>query len=107
MQAAAVQLDAPFETGQPFDFAKLGRIVGTTVVAQGTGPGAPFVPPRRYEIDVTRLVRAWASGQPQHGLALRIVPNRGVDDGWTVRFTPDQQKPLELEIATYADKGGG
>ncbi len=107
MQAAAVQLDAPFETGQPFDFAKLGRIVGTTVVAQGTGPGTPFVPPRRYEIDVTRLVRAWASGQPQHGLALRIVPNRGVDDGWTVRFTPDQQKPVELEIATYADKGGG
>jgi hypothetical protein len=102
MQAAAVQLDAPFETGKPFDFAKLGRIAGTTVVAQGNGPGVLFVPPRRYEIDVTRLVRAWAAGQPQHGLALRIVPNRGVDDGWTVRFTPDQEKPVELEIATYS-----
>ena len=53
MQAAAVQLDAPFETGKPFDFAKLGRIAGTTVVAQGGGPDARFVPPRRYEIDVT------------------------------------------------------
>lgn len=107
MQAAAVQLDAPFEAGKPFDFGKLGRIAGTTVVAQGTGPDAPFTPPRRYEIDVTRLVRAWSSGQPQHGLALRIVPNRGVDDGWTVRFTPAQEKPVELEVAAYADKGGG
>jgi hypothetical protein len=101
MQAAAVQLDAPFTTGTPFDFAKLGRIAGTTIVAQGGGPDARFVPPRRYEIDVTRLVRAWATGQPQHGLALRIVPNRGVDDGWTVRFTPDQDKPVELEVQCY------
>ena len=104
MQAAVVQLDAPFEVGKPFDFTKLGRTAGTTVVAQGGGPDAPFVQPRRYEIDVTRLVRAWATGQPQHGLALRIVPNRGVDDGWTVRFTPDQEKAVELEIATY--RGG-
>ena len=103
MQAAAVQLDAPFETGKPFDFAKLGRIAGTTVVAQGGGPDVRFVPPRRYEIDVTRLVRAWATGQPQHGLALRIVPNRGVDDGWTVRFTPDQEKPVELEIQSFVE----
>ena len=42
-------------------------------------------------------------GDACHGLAVRIVPNRGVDDGWTVRFTPDQDKPAELEIATYAE----
>ena len=24
-------------------------------------------------------------------------------DGWTVRFTPAEQKPAELEITTYAD----
>jgi len=101
MQAAAVALDAPFETGKPFDFSKLGRTAGTTIVRQGSGPGAPFVPPRRYEIDVTRLVRAWSKGEPQHGLALRIIPNRGVDDGWTVRFTPAKDKPVELLIATF------
>jgi hypothetical protein len=32
---------------------------------------------------------------------LRSVPNRGVDDGWTVRFTPDREKPVELEIQSF------
>ena len=101
MQVAAVALNARFEGGKPFDFAKLGRTAGTTIVRQGNGPGDPFVPPRRYEIDITRLVRGWSKGEPQNGVALRIVPNRGVDDGWTVRFTPAKDKPLELLIATY------
>ena len=104
MQAAAVVLDGPFEPGKPYDFSKLGQTLGSTIVQRGNGPGDPFVPPRQYEIDVTRAVRAWSRGEPSHGLAVRIVPNRGVDDGWTVRFTPAQQKPLELVIATYADK---
>jgi hypothetical protein len=37
---------------------------------------------------------------------LRIVPNRGVDDGWTVRFSPAKDKPVELKIETYADEPG-
>ena len=102
MQVAAVMLDGPFAADQPYDFAQLGQNVGTTIVEKGTG--AAFSPPRRYEIDVTRAVRAWAGGAKCHGLAVRIVPNRGVDDGWTVRFTPSREKPAELEIATYAEK---
>ena len=102
MQVAAVMLDAPFEADEPFDFAKLGQNVGSTIVEKGNG--ASFSPPRRCEIDVTRAVRAWASGGKCHGLAVRIVPNRGVDDGWTVRFTPARDKPAELAIATYAGK---
>jgi hypothetical protein len=70
-------------------------------VQQGTG--AVFSPPRRYEIDVTKAVRAWATGAKQHGLAVRTVPNRSVDDGWTVRFTPAKDKPAELEIVTYSE----
>jgi len=73
-------------------------------VAKGNGPGDPFVPPRRYEIDVTKQVRRWARGEPAHGLALRIVPNRGVDDGWTVRFTPAKEKPAELAVAVYVEE---
>ncbi len=102
MQVAAVVLDAPFEPGQPYDFAKLGQNVGSTIVQQGTG--GPISPPKRYEIHVTRAVRAWAGGARCHGLAVRIVPNRGVDDGWTVRFTPAKDKPPELEVVTYAEK---
>ena len=103
MQVAALMLDAPFEADEPYDFRKLGQNVGTTTVQRGTG--APISPPRRYEIDVTRAVRAWAGGAACHGLAVRIVPNRGVDDGWTVRFAPSREKPAELEIATYSEKG--
>jgi hypothetical protein len=103
MQAAAVALDTPFESGKPYDFSKLGRTLGSTIIQQGNGPGAPFQPPRRYEIDVTRAIRAVSRGEPFHGLALRIVPNRGVDDGWTVRFTPVKEKPVELVIYSYTD----
>lgn len=101
MQVAAVMLQAPFEPGKPYDFAHLGPTAGWTVVERGQGPEAPFVPPRRYEIDVTRAVRAWIGGEKPHGLGVRIVPNRGVDDGWTVRFTPVKEKPVELEIHSY------
>jgi hypothetical protein len=104
MQAAAVMLNAPFEVGKPYDFAGLGQTVGVTVVEKGAGPDSPLVPPRQCEIDVTRAVRAWIAGGARHGLALRIIPNRGVDDGWTVRFTPVRQKPVELEIVAYADR---
>lgn len=102
MQVAAVMLDAPFDPERPYDFAKLGQTVGSTVVQKGDG--RLFSPPRRYEIDVTKAVRAWAGGAKHCGLAVRIVPNRSVDDGWTVRFTPAKDKPAELEIATYAGK---
>jgi len=100
MQVAALTLDAPFESQQPYDFAKLGQRVGSTVVQKGAG--GPISPPKRYEIDVTRAVRAWAGGAKCCGLAVRIVPDRGVDDGWTVRFTPAKDKPAELEVAEYA-----
>jgi hypothetical protein len=102
-EVAATALEAAFEPGQKFDFARLGRSVGSTIVAKGDGPDAPFNPPRRYEIDVTRQVRAWAKGENALGLGVRIVPNRGVDDGWTVRFTPVKEKPAEWEILEYTD----
>ena len=74
------------------------------VFAKGSGPDVFFDPPRVYELDITREVRAWSRGEKTpHGLAVRIVPNRGVDDGWTVRFSPAKDKPVELKIETFAD----
>lgn len=104
MQVAAVSLDAPFDPQQPYDFTNLGRTLGWTIFAKGGGPDVRFEPPRVYELDVTREVRAWARGERKpYGLAVRIVPNRGVDDGWTVRFSPAKDRPVELRIQTYAD----
>ena len=37
------------------------------------------------------------------GFALRIVPDRGIDEGWTVRATLPAQPALRLEIDTYTD----
>jgi len=103
MQVAAVSLDAPFVAGKPYDFKGLGKIISWTTVKKGKGRDAPFEPPQRYEIDVTREVRAWAKGQKPLGFALRVVPNRGIDEGWTVRFTPSKDKLPELEISTYRE----
>jgi len=102
MQVGVVTLAAPFEPGKPYDFSKLAKMVGTTIVAQGNGPGDPFVPPKRYEIDISEQVRRWIGGERPASVALRIIPNRAVDDGWTVRFTPEKSKPVELEIATFS-----
>jgi hypothetical protein len=105
MQVAVVELQAPFEPGKPYDFSQLGKTLGWTIVERGNGPGAPFHPRRRYEIDITRALRAWsrADATTVHGVAIRIVPNRGVDDGWTVRFTPAKEKPLELLIERFVE----
>ena len=62
MQAAAVVLNAPFVAGKPYDFKNLGAVAGTTVIKKNKTPGQPFAPPLRYEIDVTKAVRAWAGG---------------------------------------------
>jgi hypothetical protein len=103
MRAAVRSLRAPFQPGKPYALTQLGDTVGTAVVKRGGGPDAPFKTPIRYEINVNKAVRAWIGGAKPHALALCIQPDRGVDDGWNVRFTPAQNKPLELEIATYVD----
>jgi hypothetical protein len=103
MQVAVVALGVPFELHKPYDFRGLGRTIGSTIVEPGYGPGKPFQPPRRYEVDVTREVRLWTGEKRFCGLAVRIIPNRSIDDGWTVRFTPARKKPVELAIAEYND----
>ncbi len=103
LQASATALAGPLETNSSFDFSKLGPTVGWTVVAKGDGPGKSLQPVRQYEIDVTRAVRSWCRGKPAHGFGLRVTPNRAVDDGWTVRFTPLEQKPAEMQIEFYVD----
>ena len=97
-------LKAPFETGKPYDFTNLGEVAGTMIIKKGGGNNAPLVPTVRYEVDVTRAVRAWATGEKPNGLVSRIVPNRAVDDGWTVHFTPDPNKPPELVVTTFTAK---
>jgi len=102
MTVGAVTLNAPWQPGTAYPLTELGNLVGTTTVKRAAGP-TPFVPPLIYRVDVTRALRTLARSGG-HGFALRIMPNRAVDDGWTVRFTPpsDVQPILVIEVTADA-----
>jgi hypothetical protein len=66
-------------------------------------PDADFAPPRLVALDVTAAVRRAATGQAAfHGFAVRTVPDRSVDDGWTVRVDLAPDAPPYLEVETWA-----
>jgi len=103
-KVGVVALKAPFEAGRKYDFANLGDLLGTVVVPR-LGKDAPdWNPPKELKVDVTRAVRAVAAGDAQFaGFALRVVPDRGVDEGWTVRIHIPKQPKIQLELDIYTD----
>jgi len=79
-------------------------VLGTVLVPKMAKDAPDWNPPKEFKVDVTRAVRAIASGDARFsGLALRVVPDRGVDDGWTVRIHIPKQPKICLEIDTYTD----
>ena len=101
---AAVALKAPFEKAKPYDFKNLGATLGTAIVPK-TPADKPFDPPKEFKIDVTRGLKQIAAGELKfHGLAIRSVPDRGVDDGWTVRVNVATTVQPRLEVDVYTDK---
>jgi hypothetical protein len=103
-KVGVVALKAPFEPGQKYDFAGLGDVLGTVVVPKLAKDAADWNPPREFKVDVTRAIRAIAAGDAKfNGFALRVVPDRGVDEGWTVRIHIPKQPKIRLEVDTYGD----
>lgn len=97
-------LATPITPGQPFDFARLGDIVATATVPQLSATDAEWSPPKEIRLDVTRYLRGVISGDSTfRGFGLRVVPDRGIDDGWTVRIGLPSQPKVVLEIETYLD----
>jgi hypothetical protein len=97
-------LQAPFVAGQAYDFKKLGDALGTATVPTHSADAADWAPPKEIKLDVTRALRLIASGDAKfHGFAVRVVPDRGVDDGWTVRVKLPKEPKVYLEIDVYAD----
>jgi hypothetical protein len=75
-------------------------VAGTTVVPPQPG-GADYDPPRTFAVDVTRAVKGLAAGEaPFCGFALRVIPDRSVDDGYLTRIDlPTAARPrLELDV---------
>jgi hypothetical protein len=96
-------LQSPLVSGQAYDFNKLGDVVSSTIVPT-LAEDADWTPPKEFQIDVTRTVRSVISGEAKfHGFGLRVVPDRGVDDGWTVRVKLPKQPKVMLELDVYLD----
>ncbi len=98
-QVGVVNLKAAFVPAAKYDFANFGDVLGTVVVPKQAKDAAEWNPPKEFKIDITRYIRDVARGEAKfHGLALRVVPERGIDDGWTVRVNLPKQPRVYLEI---------
>jgi hypothetical protein len=103
-KVGAVFLASAVEKGKPVDFKSLETLAGTTIVPMQPGETPEYRPGKPFEIDVTRAVKAIAAHEMAfHGIALRIVPDRGVDDGYTVRCTVSPSERAYLEVDTLAE----
>ena len=102
-QVAVVLLNKPFRKMQPYDFKDFGQVIGTVLVPKQPQAG----PAKYYRIDLTRaLKRIAASDAKFHGLAIRTVPNRSIDDGWTVRIDITKNQPTYIDLEAYAEGKG-
>ena len=97
-------LQAPFGQDHLFDFGKLGEVLGTTTVLMQAENAGEWAPPKQFKVDVTRALRSLIVGDAKfHGFALRVVPDRGVDDGWTVCLQLPREPRIYLEVDVYTD----
>ena len=78
-------LTAPIEAGKAFDFQKLGDVASFAVVPKQPS-ASDYSPPKEIEIDVTRAVKQIAAGEATfRGLAIRVVQDRSIDEGYLTR----------------------
>ena len=95
-------LRTTFKPNQPYDFSKLGDVLGTAIVPTLADDAPSWSPAKEFKLDVTRHIRSILIGGAEfHGFALRVVPDRGVDDGWTVRVQLPHKPKIYLEIESY------
>ena len=97
-QVGCTLLEVPFEKGKPYDFKKLGKVLGTVNVPKQAAAGAA----KYYKIDVTRAIKQLAAGEAKfHGFCIRTIPNRSIDDGWTTRIDITKKEVTYLEMEAY------
>lgn len=99
-----VALKQPFAPNSAYDLKNLGDAMGTITIPQQPAEIAAYAPPKELKADVTRYIKMLAAGEAIfQGCALRIVPDKGIDDGWTVKAQIAKDAPLYLEVDVYAD----
>lgn len=101
---AGVFLDSPVEKGKACAFKDLENTAGTAVVPMQPDGVTEYKPAKPIAIEVTGAIRSIAAGDSKfNGVAVRIVPDRGIDDGWTVRCKLSPTEAAILEIDIYDD----
>jgi len=101
MKVGVTLLNAPFEPGKPYEFKNLGDVTGTAVVPRQPTEAA-YDPPKTFAVEITRGVKKLAAGEAKFsGFAIRTVPDRGVDEGYIVRFDMPPKARLQLELDVY------
>ena len=99
-----VFLKSAVKSGQACDVKGLTDTAGTIVIPKQPDDVPEYKPAKLFAIDITRAVKAVAAGErPFHGLALRIVPDRGTDDGYTVRCDVSPTEKIYMEVDVYGD----
>jgi hypothetical protein len=100
----AVLLKKSIQPGQACEMKELTETAGSAIIPQQPEAVPAYHPAKPFPIDLTRAVKSVASGQVAfHGLALRMVPDRGTDDGWTVCCDVSNTDALWLEVDVYTD----
>lgn len=95
---------SPVTKGKGCDFKDLENVAGTALIPMQPAGEAEYKPAKEFGIDVTSAVKAIARGETKfNGLGLRIVPDRGIDEGWTVRCLISPGAGAYLEVDTFAD----
>jgi hypothetical protein len=78
-------LTAPIEAGKALDYKKLGDVASFAVVPKQPS-ASDYSPPKEIEVDVTRAVKQIAAGEAKfQGLALRVIQDRSIDEGYLTR----------------------
>ena len=104
LKLGAVLLRQPVESGKACDVKSLTDTVGTAVIPMQPADTPEYKPAKVFPVDVTRGVKAVANGEAKfNGFALRVVPDRSTDEGYTVRCTVSPTDKMWLEIDTYAE----
>ncbi|MCX7044506.1 MAG: hypothetical protein NTX50_03335 [Candidatus Sumerlaeota bacterium] len=99
-----VFLKKPVESGKACNVKELAEAAATTIIPKQPADAAEYKPAKMFAIDVTRAVKAVASGEMKfNGLALRIVPDRATDEGWTVRCDVSPSEKIYLEVDVNED----
>ncbi len=98
-----VALRSSIAQAERIDFKKLGDTLGAAIVPTLADNAPSWSPPKELSIDVTRYLKSIVIGEAKHhGFALRVIPDRSVDEGWTVRVHVPQSPAVRLEIDTYS-----